>query len=138
MRKFILETRTKQQLKNWFNGKRRKEKMGFATYETFESWYNKQPKQCHYCHIEEFVVQEIVMRGLLTSARFPKIGLKARGRNRGKWLEVDRKKPLGKYSASNCVLACYFCNNDKSDVFNETQYQEFKENRAGFLRGLLG
>jgi hypothetical protein len=138
MKKFIFETRTKQQLRNWFNGKRRQEKMGFSTFESFEKWYGNQPKHCHYCQIEETIVQEIVMLGLLTSARFPKMGLKARGRNRGKWLEVDRKKPLGKYSAANCVLACYFCNNDKSDVFNETQYQEFKENRAGFLRGLLG
>jgi hypothetical protein len=137
MKKFIFETRTKQQLRNWYNGKMRQKNMGFRTYEIFERWYQKQPKQCHYCHIEEVVVQEIVMRGLLTSARFPKIGLKARGRNRGKWLEVDRKNPLRKYSAANCVLACYFCNNDKSDVFDELQYQAFKENRACFLRGLL-
>jgi hypothetical protein len=138
MKKYIFETRTKQQLRNWFNGKRRQKKMGFKTYEAFVTWYNDEPKHCHYCQIKEGEVQEIVMRGLLTSARFPKKGLKARGRNRGKWLEVDRKKPLGKYSAANCVLACYFCNNDKSDVFTDEQYQEFKENRAGFLRGLLG
>jgi len=137
MKKYIFEARTKQQLKNWFNGKRRQDNMGFKTYEIFERWYNSQLKQCHYCHIEEVLVQEIVMRGLLTSARFPKKGLRSRGRNRGKWLEVDRKKPKMKYTASNCVLACYFCNNDKSDVFNEMQYQEFKENRAGFLRDLL-
>lgn len=111
--------------------------MGFKSYEAFVTWYNDQPKHCHYCQIEEVEVQEIVMRGLLTSARFPKKGLKARGRNRGKWLEVDRKNPKGNYTSTNCVLACYFCNNDKSDVFNEIQYQAFKQNRAGFLRGLL-
>jgi hypothetical protein len=138
MKKFIFETRTKQQLKTWYAGKARMNLTGFVTFESFESWYNNQQKHCHYCQIEEVEVQEIVMRGLLTSARFPKIGMKARGRNRGKWLEVDRKNPEGNYTATNCVLACYFCNNDKSDVFNEIQYQAFKENRAGFLRGLLG
>lgn len=137
MKKYIFETRTKQQLKTWYVGKAQMNLMGFVTYESFESWYNKQPKRCHYCHIEEVEIQEIVMRGLLTSARFPKIGLKARGRNRGKWLEVDRKNPNGNYTATNCVLACYFCNNDKSDIFNEAQYHKFKENRAVFLRGLL-
>jgi hypothetical protein len=137
MKKYIFEARTKQQLKSWYSGKVRKNQMGFGNFETFDLWYKKQIKQCHYCHIEEVLVQEIVMRGLLTSARFPKKGLNARGRNRGKWLEVDRKKPKENYSAANCVLACYFCNNDKSDVFNETQYQEFKANRAGYLRGLL-
>lgn len=137
MTKFVYETRTKPQLRNWFNGKKRQEQMGFKTYETFESWYNKQPKHCHYCQIQEVAVQEIVMRGLLTSARFPKMGLKARGRNRGKWLEVDRKNPNGKYKAANCVLACYFCNNDKSDIFNQKQYQDFIQNRLKFLLSLL-
>jgi hypothetical protein len=137
MKKFIFETRTKQQLKNWFNGKRRQEKMGFSTFESFEKWYCNQPKHCHYCQIEEAIVQEIVMQGLLTSARFPKKGLKARGRNRGKWLEVDRKQPKESYIAENCVLACYFCNNDKSDVFDEIKYKNFKENRAAFLQGLI-
>ena len=137
MKKYIFETRTKQQLKTWYAGKARLNLMGFVTFEAFESWYNIQSKKCHYCHIEEVKVQEIVMRGLLTSSRFPKKGLKARGRNRGKWLEVDRKKPKMNYTATNCVLACYFCNNDKSDVFNEKQYRDFKENRTGFLRGLL-
>ncbi len=137
MEQFVFQARTKLQLKSWYAGKVRKNQMGFSSFETFETWYENQTKECHYCQIEETLVQEIVMRGLLTSSRFPKKGLKARWRNRWKWLEVDRKKPKMNYTPANCVLACYFCNNDKSDVFNETQYQEFKENRAGFLLGLL-
>jgi hypothetical protein len=37
---------------------------------------------------------------------------------RGFSFEVDRRNPKGKYSVGNCVLCCYFCNNDKSDVFS--------------------
>lgn len=137
MKKYIFEAKTKQQLRNWFNGKKRQEQMGFKTYETFECWYNNQPKECNYCQLKEIEIQEIVMRGLLTSARFPKKGKKERGRNRGKWLEVDRKSSKKKYTSSNCVLACYFCNNDKSDIFNEKQYHDFIQNRLKFLQSLL-
>ena len=137
MKEFVFEERTKQQISSWFYGKKRQSRMGFLTLVSFQNWYNSQSKKCHYCGIDEKIVQEIVMCGKLTSARFPKKGLKARGRNRGKWLEVDRKKPKGNYTASNCVLACYFCNNDKSDVFNENQYIQFLEDRARFLRKLL-
>lgn len=38
------------------------------------------------------------------------------------YLEVDRQKPTGDYNVGNCVLACFICNNAKSDVF---QYEEF-------------
>ncbi len=37
-------------------------------------------------------------------------------------MEVDRKISKANYSPENCVLACYPCNNAKSDVFT---YEEF-------------
>lgn len=47
-----------------------------------------------------------------------------RGGRRGKRLEVDRMISDQSYSPDNCVLACYPCNNAKSDVFS---YEEFLE-----------
>jgi 5-methylcytosine-specific restriction endonuclease McrA len=41
---------------------------------------------------------------------------------RGKRLEVDRKESKAPYSPDNCVLACYPCNNAKSDVFSYEEY----------------
>jgi hypothetical protein len=125
----------KDQLKRWFYGK--KGNREFDSFNDFYSWYSETKKQCFYCGISEKECQEIIHRGILTSNRFPTNGKFKQGVNRGYWLEIDRKKPKGKYSKSNCVLACYFCNNDKSDVFDESQYKEFYQNRAEFLRNLL-
>ncbi|WP_255036751.1 hypothetical protein [Lacihabitans soyangensis] len=104
---------------------------------SFLKWYQYQEKVCRYCGVSEKTCQEVIHKGLLNSKRFATEGVFARGVNRGYWLEIDRKEPNEPYSENNCVLACYFCNNDKSDVFNEKQYLEFKENRSDFLRKLI-
>lgn len=123
-------------LKSWFYRKSSDGVNSFADYEDFEDWYN-QDKKCHYCGLTEEESQEIVHKGILTSNRFPKGGQFKRGVNRGYWLEIDRKKPKENYSRENCVLSCYFCNNDKSDVFDDEQYEEFVKDRGAFLKGLL-
>jgi hypothetical protein len=82
-------------------------------------------------------MQELSITGILTSKRFPQEGTVGRGTNRGVWLEVDRIDPNGLYSRDNCVLCCYFCNNDKSDVFAGDQYVQFFQNRVAYLRQLL-
>ena len=42
---------------------------------------------------------------------------------RGWNLEVERKDSNREYSPSNCKMACYWCNNAKTDEFT---YEEFK------------
>lgn len=133
---WIYRIRPEKSLKDWYNTKVRENKSEFESFEDFKEWHS-QEKVCHYCGLTEVDSQEIVHKGILTSNRFPFNGFFARGVNRGYWLEIDRKQPKGKYSRENCVLSCYFCNNDKSDVFTETQYIEFKKDRVGFLKGLL-
>ena len=126
--------KTIEQIKSMFNSKK---PMDFKKLEDFKTWYVNHPKTCHYCSLKEEESQEIVHLGLLTSKRFPFEGKTRRGVFRGYWLEIDRKNPDGPYSEENCVLSCGFCNNDKSDVFSDTQYLEFREDRVGFLRRLL-
>lgn len=87
--------------------------------------------------MKEEEIQEIVMTGLLKSKRFPQQGLIGRGTARGVFLEVDKLNPLENYSSENSVLCCYFCNNDKSDVFHGEHYRDFFQNRKSFLRSLL-
>lgn len=124
-------------LKANFSKRKSADLNSFNDFEDFLDWYSNQPKSCYYCDIKEEEVQEIVMKGILKSSRFPQNGKIGRGQSRGVWLEVDRLKPKENYSRRNCVLACYFCNNDKSDVFHAEEYNKFKANRAGYLKGLL-
>jgi len=42
---------------------------------------------------------------------------------RGWNLEIDRKNSNFEYTPENCVMACYWCNNAKTDEFT---YEEFK------------
>lgn len=125
--------KTDKQLKDWFNKKVKENRSGFNDLEDFRDWYDKGKKVCYYCGLSEQESQEIVHNGLLVSNRFPLNGEIKRGVNRGYWLEFDRKDPRGIYSKENCVLSCYFCNNDKSDVFNDGQYEEFIKNRPVFF-----
>ena len=80
--------------------------------QSFYEWYEKQEssqnKSCIYCGLSGN-----------TTERYKKIFREGR---RGVHLEVDRKISKAKYSPENCVLACYPCNNAKSDVFT---YEEF-------------
>jgi hypothetical protein len=135
--KFCYVVKPKEKLKSNFNERKRKNLNGFTDFEDFYNWFVSQNKKCYYCGIKENEVQQIVVQGLLTSNRFPLNGKIIQGRSRGMWLEVDRIHPKEKYSRDNAVLCCYFCNNDKSDVFHGLEYKKFFQNRAGYLRGLI-
>lgn len=82
--------------------------LGF--YRWYEKQYNKQKGLCVYCDLPGD-----------TQLNY---GKWFRDGRRGKRLEVDRIESKQPYSPDNCVLACYACNNAKSDVFS---YKEFME-----------
>ena len=44
---------------------------------------------------------------------------------RGPVLEIDKKINDKPYSPENCVLACYYCNNDKSYTLDADDYKKF-------------
>lgn len=134
---FEYKPKSNKQLRADYNRRSRNNDNRFVSFEDFKDWYHIQQKICSYCGIKEEECQKIVVSGLLESKRFPLKGKILRGRARGMWLEVDKMIPKDGYSRSNCVLACYFCNNDKSDVFNYNQYKSFQSNRLEFLKGLL-
>lgn len=123
-----------EKLKSNFSQRKQKGLNSFEDFEDFFNWYNEQQKQCFYCGLQEHEMQEIVLTGILKSNRFPQNGIIGRGRSRGVWLEVDRLKPKENYSRENCVLCCYFCNNDKSDVFDGNEYKKFMKNRVQYLK----
>lgn len=134
---YMFIERSKTSLENLHYRKKQESSMDFPSLVNFIEWYYSQPKICSYCGINEKECQEIVMTGILKSNRFPQDGKIGRGTARGVWLEVDRVNPKEMYTAENCVLCCYFCNNDKSDIFNGIEYKDFLQNRVAFLRKLL-
>lgn len=81
------------------------------TREDFISWYKEVPKRCYYCGCTLDEIQ-----------RFWEINNSKRKMTRGKSLEIDRLKDES-YSKNNCVLACYWCNNAKSDVFTPDEFK---------------
>jgi hypothetical protein len=131
--------KAKEQLIEWYKNKVDNRISGFEDENDFLNWYenNIKDSKCAYCGLSERDSQRLVHEGKLKSLRFPIYGTISSGVNRGYWLEIDRKIPTGYYSNENCNPSCYFCNNDKSDVFTDFQYRKFYENRASFLRGLF-
>ena len=76
----------------------------------FLIWWRDEPKECNYCKTSEEDIENYYH--LVDSKR---------SKTRGKSLEVDRREDT-EYSEKNCVLACYWCNNAKSDVFSAEEF----------------
>ena len=134
---FIYKPKSRKQLENNFRYRNRKGVNGFKDLKDFLDWYSEQELLCSYCGLTELEMQELSMSGLLSSKRFPKNGIVGQGTSRAVWLEVDRLNPNYLYSRDNCVLCCYFCNNDKSDVFHGYDYTNFFQNRVEYLRKVI-
>nr|WP_292966518.1 hypothetical protein [Muricauda sp. UBA7809] len=134
---FEYKSKGEKQLKADYYRRNKAGLNGFSSFEEFKKWYDNQEKKCHFCSMKEEEIQEIVMTGLLKSKRFPQNGVVGQGKARGVFLEVDKLNPKKKYSPENSVLCCYFCNNDKSDVFYGEDYRDFFQNRTSFLKNLL-
>ncbi|MGB7401238.1 MAG: hypothetical protein WA916_01570 [Arcobacter sp.] len=92
---------------------------GFKTITKFYKWYIVQPKTCCYCGVPENLLKNYFSKPNLSK------------RKRGKRLEIERiltHDDNNVYSESNCSLACYVCNNAKSDLIT---YKDFKHIALG-------
>ncbi len=69
-------------------------------------------QQCYYCKTTLEEIFELI--------RNKKIFKK---NERGWKMEIDRKEPNQEYSDENCVAACYWCNNAKTDEFNAEEFK---------------
>ena len=87
-----------------------------ASFEDFRDWYIKQPQKCCYCGITEPEIEQLITAGALTTKRLA---------TRGWHLEIERKDPEEKYdNFENMALACYWCNNAKTDTFTEEEFKQ--------------
>lgn len=85
-------------------------------FEVFKKWYESQNGCCSYCGLTNAETIQL----------FCKYPMATRGGKRGKRLELDRKDAIIKnygQDIKNLTLACYWCNNAKTNYFS---YEEFK------------
>lgn len=81
----------------------------------FEKWHNDQPKVCRYCQIEECVLNDHPDK-------------------KQKNLTIDRKDSEIGYQIDNLCLACFRCNNAKSNFFT---FEEWSHIAESFIRPRL-
>ena len=69
---------------------------------------------CSYCGISLAQIEELGKNGKLNNKRSD---------TRGYTLEIDRMLPNLEYSKKNCCMACYWCNNAKTDEFSPEEFK---------------
>lgn len=76
-------------------------------------------QKCYYCGITQNEINELASAGRIYKKK-----------DRGWNLEIDRLDSNREYSADNCVMCCYWCNNAKTDEFTPAEFKEI----AGAIR----
>lgn len=117
-----------KRVRSLYHNKLKLDGFSFQNFNSFYKWYKSQYQtqkgKCYYCETDEKIIALLFERKFQNRKRI----------TRGKHLEIERRDSTGNlYNEENCVLACYFCNNDKSDIFNEHDYLEYLKDRKGFL-----
>jgi len=92
--------------REYYRGEVFKHKLSKDQFKVFEKI-----KNCFYCGTSLAQIDDLASQDLL----FKKT-------ERGFSLELDRKSPNMEYSNDNCVMACYWCNNAKTDEFSAEEF----------------
>jgi len=108
----------------------------FWSNKEFKDWYNKQDKVCNYCKITEDQLKQI--NDLVKRHKSKGKIINKRYKTRGENLEVDRKDDKVGYNKNNCCLACYWCNNAKTDTFTEEEFKPIGKLIGKILRNKIG
>jgi len=112
----------------------KKHRKGFPSKDEFVKWFENTIKsqnfKCYYCDTSIFDIRSLIDQEKLKTR---KIRYGARGRN----FEIDRKINSNGYTKENCVLSCYYCNNDKSYILDSEEYKKhFGEKRKKYFKYL--
>ncbi|RLA84870.1 MAG: hypothetical protein DRG78_00095 [Epsilonproteobacteria bacterium] len=85
-------------------------KLSFNSF--YEFWNPKSERNCKYCGINE---KQITSNNLeIKTKRFY---------SRGKTMEIDKINAFDDYTKNNIILACYWCNNAKTDEFSLCEFK---------------
>lgn len=94
---------------------RKKRLMNGVLFPEFYDSYTTNELQCCYCGITQDEINLLFDNKQVYTSRQA---------TRGKSLELERVEPKEHYSRlNNLKLACYWCNNAKSDEFNEMEFK---------------
>ena len=108
----------KQRVKKLFS---KKHKQGFEDKNDFADWFIEkmieQDYKCYYCETSIFDLIKLIENDKLKTR-------KTGHGTRGCKLEIDKEINENGYYRNNCVLSCYYCNKDKSYIF-EAHYWLF-------------
>jgi len=98
---------------------------GFGSRESFLQWYLSAEKKCCYCGIKEEDLNRYFNEQ--NPQYFVSNDKDDKARQRGKVLEIERvvtaPKSKNVYTLDNTRLACYVCNNAKSDFLSATDFK---------------
>jgi len=105
-------------------------------FKDFRKWYEDKEKICCYCGVKEEYLQEYF------NDKNPQyfIDKDNKARQRGKYLEIERLQTVGeknKYTPENTELACYVCNNAKSDFLSPKSFKPIAEGINTFWNNVL-
>ena len=114
------KTRIKELLRNELKPLKDKYKEKFKNIFPLKKFENmtKDKTTCSYCGISLAQIEELGKNGKLNNKRSD---------TRGYTLEIDRMLPNLEYSKKNCCMACYWCNNAKTDEFSPKEFKPIAE-----------
>ncbi|REJ84611.1 MAG: hypothetical protein DWQ39_09045 [Bacteroidetes bacterium] len=112
----------------------KEERKTFGSADKLAEWFiaklKSQNFSCFYCDTSIFEINKLIESGLLKTR-----AVRGGGR-RGPVLEIDKNDDT--YIPENCVLSCYYCNNDKSYTSSKEDYKVyFGRNRHQYFQMLL-
>lgn len=120
------ERRDIGKVKALYSRKQYKEKISFLAF--FEK-YGSLERVCFYCGLTEAEIKQLSERGKIHTKR---------NKNRGKTLELERVEPNEGYdNLENLRLACFWCNNAKSDEFTAEEFRPIANKIGDALRARL-
>lgn len=110
------------------------ERKTFGSADKLATWFVEKLKRqnfsCFYCETSIFDINKLIDAELLKTR-----AVRGEGR-RGPVLEIDKNDDT--YIPENCVLSCYYCNNDKSYTSSKEDYKVyFGKNRHQYFKTLL-
>ena len=108
--------------------------IGFGDAASLANWFVEKLKsqqcKCFYCDTSIHDINKLIAANLVKTR-----SVRGKGK-RGPVLEIDKNDDG--YVPANCVLSCYYCNNDKSYTSSKDHYKKhFGANRKKYFEYLL-